>query len=161
MRDMPQLSKPATMPQLAVCAVQNCWSVSGAQPQTFGVPPPPQVCMPAHVPQLAVRDTPQLSGAVVLLQFFPSRVQKVTSVSLVQPQPASPQFDATHAPITQDCPLGHSTPTHAASTQALLEHTSPAGHCVPPHAVLRQVPPAQASPAGHSTPTHAPDTHVP
>jgi hypothetical protein len=117
--------------------------------------------MPAHVPQLAVRDTPQLSGAVVLSQFFPSRVQKATSVSGVQPQPPSPQLDATHAPIAQVCPLGQSTPTQAASTHALFEHTAPAGHCVPPHAVLRQVPPAQDSPAGHSTPTHAEDSHAP
>jgi hypothetical protein len=75
MRDIPQLSKPVAMPQSSPCAAQNCWSVSGPQPQTLTVPPPPQLCMPVQVPQLAVRDTPQLSSALTLSQFFPSRVQ--------------------------------------------------------------------------------------
>jgi hypothetical protein len=161
MRDSPQLSKPPAMPHSLPCAAQNCGSASGEQPQTFGIPPPPQLSSAAQVPQLAVRDAPQLSSAVTLLQLFASRVQKATSVSGVQLQPPSPQLDDTQAPIAQDCPLGQITPTHAASAQAPFKHTAPAGHCVPLQAVLRQVPPAQACPAGHTTPMHAEGSHAP
>jgi hypothetical protein len=43
-------------PQLLPCAAQ----VAGVQPQTLGVPPPPQVCGAVQLPQLSV--PPQPSG---------------------------------------------------------------------------------------------------
>jgi hypothetical protein len=46
-----------TWPQFLPRLVQNAVSLSGVQPHTFAVPPPPQVCAPVHVPQeLTVRD---------------------------------------------------------------------------------------------------------
>jgi hypothetical protein len=56
-----------------------------AVPQTFEVPPPPQVAGEVQVPQLVtVRDVPQLSFAVTVPQFLPTRVQNAGSVSGVQ-----------------------------------------------------------------------------
>ena len=44
-------------------------------PHTFWTPPPPQVWGELQVPQLTVREDPQLSFAVTLSQFLFSRVQ--------------------------------------------------------------------------------------
>src|SRR6185369_15853160 len=58
-----------------------------ALPQTFAVPPPPQVSGEVHDPQeVTVRLAPQLSFAVRLPQLAPRRVQKAASLSGVQPQ---------------------------------------------------------------------------
>jgi hypothetical protein len=85
-RDDPQLSFDVTLPQFFPSRVQNAPVVSAVQPHTFAVPPPPHVTpVPEHVPQLAVREAPQLSFATTLPQFFPSRVQNAVSVSVVQP----------------------------------------------------------------------------
>jgi hypothetical protein len=84
-RSWPQLSRSARLPQAYPARAQRAASVSGVQPQTFAVPPPPHVCRSVHVPQVAVRVVPQLSAAVRAPQFFPSRPQKAVSLSLVQP----------------------------------------------------------------------------
>jgi len=85
LRGWAQLSLPVRAPQVAPDAAQKAWSLSGVQPQTFAVPPPPQLC-PAtmHDPQLAVRGAPQLSDAVRDPQFLPWRAQKASSPSAVQ-----------------------------------------------------------------------------
>jgi hypothetical protein len=113
-RPVPQLSVPLTLPQFFPSRVQNAASLSAVQPQTLGVPPPPQLCGAVHAPpQLTVRELPQLLGAVTLPQFFPSLVQNTASVSGVQPQrlavPPPPQVcggvhdphDATERPVPQ------------------------------------------------------------
>lgn len=65
-RGLLQRSVPITGPQLLPCAMQNSASVSGAQPpQTFGMPPPPQVFESGHMPQLKVRSAEQASVAEV------------------------------------------------------------------------------------------------
>ena len=73
--EVPQLSLAVTLSQFLPSLVQNVGPVSGVQPQTFVVPPPPQVCGVLHEPQLTVREDPQLSLAVTLLQFLFRRVQ--------------------------------------------------------------------------------------
>ena len=64
----PQLRMPPqpfeTVPQFSPAGQL----VAGVQPQTFGVPPPPQVCEPLQLPQLIVPPqpfaiVPQLSPA--------------------------------------------------------------------------------------------------
>jgi hypothetical protein len=85
-RAVPQLSGAVRLPQSFPRRAQNAGLVSAVQPHTFDVPPPPQVCGAVHVPHEAtVRDVPQLSAAVTLLQFLPSRVQNAVSFSAVQP----------------------------------------------------------------------------
>jgi len=57
-------------------------------PQTFAVPPPPQVAGEVQVPQeLTVREVPQLSLAVTEPQFLPRREQKALLLSAVQEPP--------------------------------------------------------------------------
>lgn len=64
------------------------YDVDGALPQTFGVPPAPQVCGAVQVPQLeTVRALPQLSVPLTWPQLLPSRAQKAGSVSGVQAPP--------------------------------------------------------------------------
>jgi hypothetical protein len=79
--------------------LQWAWSYAGAQevppplPQTFEVPPPPQVAGDVHVPhELTVRDVPQLSLAVTEPQFLPRREQKAALVSAVQVPPSATGF---------------------------------------------------------------------
>ena len=93
-RAIPQLSCAVTWPQFAPTRVQNAESVSGWQAQTLFEP---HVSGDTHVPQDAtVRETPQLSVAVTLPQFFPTRVQNAAFVSAAQPQtlgtPEPPQL---------------------------------------------------------------------
>ena len=83
-RETPQLSLLVTGPQFFPRRVQNWALVSGAQPQTLGVPPPPQVWGAVQEPQFTVRETPQLSLAVTGPQFFPRRVQNRALVSGTQ-----------------------------------------------------------------------------
>jgi hypothetical protein len=95
-RELPQLSPAVTLPQFFPSREQKLASPSYAQPQTFAVPPPAQVCGAPHVPhEGTVRDAPQLSLAVTLPQFLPSREQKFASPSYAQPHtfavPAPPQ----------------------------------------------------------------------
>jgi hypothetical protein len=75
-----------TLPQFFPRRVQNAVLLSTGQPHTFAVPAPPHVTpVPEHVPHDAtVRDIPQLSAAVTLPQFLPSREQKAVSVSGMQ-----------------------------------------------------------------------------
>src|SRR5439155_14339278 len=92
----PQLSSPEYMPQFLPSRAHSAMPVSGTQPeQTLAMPSPPQVAGAVQLPQLMVFIVPQLSGAVTLLQFFASRVQKAASASGMQPQtfavPAPPQ----------------------------------------------------------------------
>jgi hypothetical protein len=86
-REAPQLSVPKSEPQfLPPNRVQNAVSVSAVQPHTFTVPPPPHVTpVPEHVPQPAVRATPQLSLAETVPQFLPRREQNAVSFSGMQP----------------------------------------------------------------------------
>jgi hypothetical protein len=85
-RVVPQLSAAVTVPQFFPSRVQNTGLVSAVQPHTFAVPPPPHVTpVPLHVPHPTVLLVPQLSAAVTLPQFFPSRLQNVVSPSYVQP----------------------------------------------------------------------------
>src|SRR6185436_10076212 len=57
-------------------------------PQTLAVPPPPQVCGEVQVPhEDTVRLVPQLSLAVTLPQFLPSREQNAVLLSGVQVPP--------------------------------------------------------------------------
>jgi hypothetical protein len=82
-RATPQLSVPAKESQFLPCRLQNTASVSGAQPQTFGPPPPQITPVPEHVPHEAtVRRVPQLSITLVRPpQFLPSRLQSAPSPS--------------------------------------------------------------------------------
>jgi hypothetical protein len=68
-RVAPQLSLAVTSPQLRWSRVQNAGSNSPVQPHTLVLP---QTVGSAHVPHVSVRDTPQLSSAVTVPQFFPS-----------------------------------------------------------------------------------------
>jgi hypothetical protein len=64
LRAVPQLSVPDQAPQALPNRLQKVASLSGMQPHTFGVPPPPQLApVPLQVPQLADREAPQLSFA--------------------------------------------------------------------------------------------------
>jgi hypothetical protein len=64
-------------------------------PQTFAVPPPPQVWGDVQLPQLTLRAEPQLSLADTVSQVFPSRAQKSASLSGVH----------AHAPFEQLLPV--------------------------------------------------------
>jgi hypothetical protein len=84
-RLVPQLSAAVTLPQFLPMRPQNAVSVSDVQPQTLLVTAP-QVCGEVQVPQgFTVREVPQLSLAVTLPQFLPSREQNAAFVSAVQP----------------------------------------------------------------------------
>jgi hypothetical protein len=85
-RAMPQLSVTPTMPHVFPRPEQMAASLCGMQPQVLGTPPPPQVLGGMHVPQVAVRDAPQLSVALRLPQVADSRMQNALSDSAVQPQ---------------------------------------------------------------------------
>jgi hypothetical protein len=87
-REAPQLSGAVTLLQFFPNREQNAVLVSVVQPQTLTAPPPPHVTpVPLHVPHEAtVLLSPQLSVAVTLPQFLPSRAQNAVSVSAVQPQ---------------------------------------------------------------------------
>lgn len=72
--------------------------VSAAQPHTLLTPPPPQVCVPAQLPQgTPERQVPQLSYAEGVPQFLPTRAQKVGLSSAAQPhtlaRPLPPQVN--------------------------------------------------------------------
>lgn len=102
-RLVPQLSAAVTASQFLPRRAQNEAPDSGAQPHTFGLPPPPHDSGAAHTPQSVVRERPQLSAAVTLPQLAPWRAQNATSVSPVQPQtwaaPPPPQVWGTpHVP---------------------------------------------------------------
>jgi hypothetical protein len=87
-RPIPQLSKAVTLPQFLPSREQKAAFVSEAQAQTLSAP---HVCGDAHTPQEPiVRLTPQLSLAVTLPQFLPSREQKAASVSGTQAHTSSP-----------------------------------------------------------------------
>jgi hypothetical protein len=66
-----QLSFAVTPLQVLPSRAQNVASVSPVQPQTFAVPPPPQVLGEVQAPQLTDRPTPQLSVPVTVPQFLP------------------------------------------------------------------------------------------
>lgn len=86
-RETPQLSIAVTAPQFFPSRVQKAASLSFGQPQTFAVPPPPQVWGKAQVPhEVTVRARPQLSVPLKAPHFFPRRSQKAASVSGGQPQ---------------------------------------------------------------------------
>lgn len=62
-------------------------SLTGVQPQTLAVPPPPQETpVPVQVPQASVRGLPQRSVVANVPQFLLERAQRTASVSGVQPQ---------------------------------------------------------------------------
>ncbi len=91
----PQLSAAFTEPQFLPSLAQKADADSGVHTShTFGVTPPQ---MPVtQIPQLAVRGDPQLSVAVTVPQFLPSRAQKAASDSAVHPHrfaiPPPPQL---------------------------------------------------------------------
>jgi hypothetical protein len=105
-RAAPQLSAPDQLPQALPSREQNVGLSSGVQPHTFGVPPPPQVTpVPLHVPHEAtVRAAPQLSVPDQAPQALPNRLQKVASLSGMQPHtfavPPPPQL----APVALQVP---------------------------------------------------------
>jgi hypothetical protein len=81
-REVPQLSVAVHPLQFLPIRVQKAALVSGTQAQTLVAP---QVCGAVHSPHWGtVRVVPQLSAPVTWPQFFPSREQKVVSVSGVQ-----------------------------------------------------------------------------
>lgn len=84
-RGAPQLSFPIASPHSTCSRAQKPAFDSGAQPQTFATPAPPQVREPVQVPQLTVRERPQVSTPVTLSQSFCRRRQNAVFVSLVQP----------------------------------------------------------------------------
>jgi hypothetical protein len=91
-RVAPQLSVPVKLPQFLPWREQKVAFDSAAQPQTFVVPPPPQVAGDEQVPQLVtVRIVPQLSLAVRLPQFLPWREQKAAFDSAAQVQTLAAQ----------------------------------------------------------------------
>jgi hypothetical protein len=100
LRDAPQLSLPATVPQFLPLAVQKAASVCGVQPHTFGVLRP-HVHPVAHAPHPTVREPPQLSFAVTLPQFLPCAVQKAGSPWYVQPHTFAVTRPQVH-PVAQE-----------------------------------------------------------
>jgi hypothetical protein len=99
-RAAPQLSVPANELQFLPCRLQNTASVSGAQPQTFG-PPPPHVAGAVQLGQVTeARSAPQLSTTLVRVpQFLPSRVQSAVSPSGLQVHALAEQtLGAVHVP---------------------------------------------------------------
>jgi len=78
----PQLSVAVTVPQVSPRRAQNCASVSDTHPHTLLAP---QTCVAGQVPQFGTeRTVPQLSGAMIAPQVFPSREHIWGSVSGVQ-----------------------------------------------------------------------------
>ncbi len=63
------------------------------EPQTYGVPPPPQVCGRVHVPQLRVPPQP----SAIIPQFAPTAAHVVG----VQHVPKDFLLDLTHTPLQQ------------------------------------------------------------
>src|SRR4051794_24459453 len=65
-RLVPQPLEAVTVPQVLAAAAQSCASVSGVQPQTLALPPPPQVSVLfEQEPQVMVRVVPQPLGTLV------------------------------------------------------------------------------------------------
>src|SRR5688572_29394260 len=70
-------------------------------PQTLATPPPPQVWGEVQVPHITDRDWPQLSFAVTVPQFLPSREQKAGSLSGVQVPEEGPPWISTSVRLFQ------------------------------------------------------------
>jgi hypothetical protein len=86
-RVVPQLSAAVTLPQFLVSRVQNAGLVSATQftgPHTLPVLQTSGAVQAPH--ETTVRLVPQLSAAVTLPQFLPSRLQNAVFVSAEQPQ---------------------------------------------------------------------------
>jgi hypothetical protein len=103
-RDVLQLSLALTSPQFLPRREQKVGFVSGTHPQMFDVTAP-HVCGKVQLPQLAVRDAPQLSVPKSDPQFLlPKREQNAASVSVVQPHtltvPPPPQV----TPVPEQAP---------------------------------------------------------
>ncbi len=80
----PQLSRALSAPQDCPRREQNEAFVSETQPltpQMFLIPPMLQEALPAQLPQLTVRGTPQLSRVETGPHVLPSRKQKTESFS--------------------------------------------------------------------------------
>lgn len=86
--ESPQLSVPLlVVPQSLPRREQKAALVSAIQPQTLGTPPPAHVSPVAEQePQLAVRESPQLSELENEPQSFPCLEQNVELLSAVHPQ---------------------------------------------------------------------------
>jgi len=112
--------------------------VTGVQPQTLAVPPPPQVCGAVQLPQLTV--PPQPFGIVP--QFRPVR-QEVFGMHVALQTPATQIW-----PVAQTWPqVPQLLPSVAVVAQAPLQQVWPEGHDGP----LPQTPAATV---------HTPATHV-
>src|SRR5262245_48106272 len=72
-------------------------------PQTFGVPPPPQVCGRVHVPQSRVPPQP----SAIIPQFAPAAAHVVG----VQHVPNDFLLDLTHTPLQQLASVRHVWPS--------------------------------------------------
>jgi len=95
-RVAPQLSVAMTAPHCLPCRAQNAASVSGVQEQTLFVL---QTVGAVHLPQLdTVRRMPQLSLAVTVPQFFPSRAQNRALLSRVHGAARKPPASSPSAP---------------------------------------------------------------
>ena|SRR5687767_6830006 len=100
---MPQLSAAVTVPQFLPSRVQNAAGVSLVQPQTFGVPPPPQVCGAEHIPQDPImRGIPQRSRVIMPPQLAPRLEQSAVSLSGTQ-NPAVSRVNRWLLPEPQVC----------------------------------------------------------
>jgi hypothetical protein len=146
-RVAPQLSVALSVPQVAFSLVQNAGSDSATQPQTLLVP---QVCGEAHIPQFAVCVMPQLSGAVMGLQFLARKEQRFCGVQQT--------LGVAAGACEHSCPPVQ--PLHVTAAPQ-LSVTVP--H-LPAHVVaagLRKQPQTLAVTAPHAWPAPVPHTAVP
>src|SRR5207245_2046130 len=125
--------------------------VLGVQPQTFGLPPPPQVSKPVHAPQSML--PPQPFGTLSP-QFFPSAAQVVGVAPelLGRPAPLQPQGSgAAQPPQFSNWPQPSARKSQSLPAQVRGVH-------VPTPQTFAMPPPPQARPAAHEpqfkTPPH-------
>ena len=101
--------------------------VAGVHPQTFGVPPPPQVSNPVHVPQSSVPPQP----SEIVPQFLPCAAQ-VVGVQQAPPKqtvPASQQVPLQQGSLPKQQSVG--TPVEGHKLPPVARHA--------PHALTHAV----------------------
>ncbi len=173
-RALPQLSVPETEPQFAPWATQKEESGSGVHPQTFGVPPPPQVCGAEHAPQFRTslqpsEISPQLTPAfvhVVGVQVPTPHTFGMPPAPHVWPPGHAPQERTTpHAAVTTGSrPQFFPREPHVAALQLVGPWQVPAVQCrlsaeqsaqlSPPVPQLASSEPARQRPSAVQQPAH-------
>ena len=98
-RERPQLSSAASVPQSRARRAHSSASLSAEQPHACSVPPPPQVSGAVQDPHDSLRAAPQLSVASTVPQLAPRRAQKASLVSATQASLPEPPLSTTPASI--------------------------------------------------------------